>query len=171
MPAMSASPPVPLLPPPPPQTTFSPDGRWWWDATALRWMPAPPGGHSTALLPVAQALLASPARRFSGFLLSFVLTIVTLVIGYIVWAIVCWSRSTTPAKQLLGMRVIDARTGAPATTGQMWMRQVVWSLVLGVASGLTGGILGVVDGLLVFRDSRQRLLDQMAGTLVVRTDR
>jgi uncharacterized RDD family membrane protein YckC len=101
-------------------------------------------------------------------LLSGVLVIVTLGIGYLVWAIIAWSHSTTPAKQLLGMQVVDARTGAPADFGQMVMRQFVWALVLGLGSSLTFGILVLVDACFVFSDTRQRLLDRVASTLVVR---
>lgn len=124
--------------------------------------------QNVQMLPVHPSTLATPARRFAGFLLSFVLTILTLVIGYLIWAIIAWTKSATPAKQLLGMRVIDSRSGAPATFGQMVMRQVVWTLVLGLASAVTGGILGIVDALFVFGGTRQRLLDRMAGTLVIK---
>lgn len=120
------------------------------------------------LLPVSPALLASPARRFAGALLFFVLFIATLVVGYCVWAVIAWTKSTTPAKQVLGMRVIDSRSGIPATFGQMVMRQVVWSVVLGIGSSATGGILAVVDGFFIFGGSRQRLLDKMANTLVIK---
>lgn len=124
--------------------------------------------QQTQLLPVPPATLASPARRFGGLCLSFLLLIGTLVIGYIIWSIIAWNHSQTPSKQLLGMRVVDSRTGVPATFGQMVMRQVVWSLVLSLGSSVTGGILGIVDAFFVFGGTRQRLLDKMANTLVVR---
>lgn len=133
-----------------------------------------PGGYGVApstgaqVLPVPPHKLASPGMRFGGLLLTIVLVVVTLFIGYLVWAVIAWSSGTTPAKQVLGMRVIDARSGAPATFGQMVMRQFVWTLVLGFGSSVTFGILGIVDAFFVFGDTRQRLLDKMAGTLVVR---
>jgi uncharacterized RDD family membrane protein YckC len=122
---------------------------------------------NTQVLPVPPEALASPGKRFGGFLLSFVLIIVTLGIGYLIWALIIWQRSTTPAKQILGMRIIDAKTGEPLTYGRMVMRQVVWALVLGVGSSITFGILGVVDAFFVFSGPRQRLLDKMSNTLVV----
>jgi uncharacterized RDD family membrane protein YckC len=112
--------------------------------------------------------LSSLGKRFGAALLSVVLMIVTLFIGYLIWAIIAWSKSTTPAKQLLGMKVISAKSMRPATTGTMWMRQVVWALVVGVGSTVTFGILGLVDALLIFGgDKRQRLVDRMADTYVV----
>jgi hypothetical protein len=136
--------------------------------------PAPPLGYPVAqfqsmqVLPVPPSLLASPGRRLGGLLLGFALFLGTLVIGYVVWSIIAWNHSTTPAKQLLGMRVIDSRTGAPATFGQMVMRQVVWSLVLSIGSSVTASILGIVDAFMVFGGTRQRLLDKMANTLVIK---
>ncbi|HEU5033989.1 MAG TPA: RDD family protein [Mycobacteriales bacterium] len=123
----------------------------------------------TQVLPVPPQALASPGLRLAGALLTVVLILVTLVIGYVVWAIVSWTKSTTPAKQLLRMQVIDSRTGQPLTFGGMLMRQVVWTLVLGIGSSITFGILGIVDAFFVFTASRQRLLDRMSNTLVVRT--
>lgn len=119
-------------------------------------------------IPVPPERLASPGRRLGGALLSALLVIVTLVIGYLIWAIVCWTKSTTPAKRLLGMQVVNARTGAPATFGEMVMRQVVWQIVLSIGSSVTFGILGIVDAFFTFSGTRQRLLDRMANTLVVR---
>ncbi len=46
-------------------------------------------------------------------MLSLGLAVVTLIVGYVVWAIVAWRKSTSPAKHLLGMRVVDANTGLP----------------------------------------------------------
>ena len=171
---MAAQPPSGGTPPPPPpgSPTYSPDGRWVWDPVANAWRPTAAASSipftTSTPLPVPESTLASPARRLGEFLLGFVLLIVTLVIGYIIWSLIAWSHSSTPAKQVLGMKVVDSRTGLPATTGQMWMRQLVWTLVLRVGSAATGGILGVVDALFVFSANHQRILDRMANTLVVR---
>ena len=112
--------------------------------------------------------MSSYGKRFGGLLLEIVLFFVTLGIGYIVWAIIVYTKSTTPAKQLLGMKVIDAKTMRPASTGKMWMRQVVWNIVLSIGSSITFGILSLVDALMIFAgDKRQRLLDRMADTYIV----
>jgi uncharacterized RDD family membrane protein YckC len=158
-------------PPQPPPYPSPPPGAAGYGPPAYG---APQGypvapGHGGPFLPVPPQALASPGQRFGGLLLSVVLMIVTLGIGYFIWALIAWTNSTTPAKQVLGLRVVDARSGAPVTFGQMAMRQVVWTLVLGFASSATAGIVGIVDAFFVFGTGRQRLLDKMANTLVVRS--
>jgi hypothetical protein len=116
----------------------------------------------------AGVTLSSPGKRFGGLLLSLLLMIITLFIGYLVWAIIAWSKSTTPAKQLLHMKVIDAKTMRPATTGKMWLRQFVFALVFWIVNSFTFGIFSLVDGFMIFGgDKRQRLLDRMVDTYVV----
>ena len=119
------------------------------------------------VLPVPPEALASPGKRFGGMLLTFVLMIVTLFIGYLIWALIVWKESTTPAKKILKMKIVDSRTGQPLDYGRMVMRQVVWNIVLSIGSGLTFYILGLVDAFMVFGGTRQRLLDKMSSTLVI----
>lgn len=132
--------------------------------------PVQPPAYATYGPPMAVPphLLASPWLRLGGALLSAVLAVLTLGIGYLIWALIVWKNSTTPAKQLLGMRIVDSRTGQPLTYGRMVLRQVVFAVIIGLGSSLTLGILGLVDALMVFGDTRQRLLDKMSSTLVVR---
>jgi len=61
------------------------------------------------------------------------------------------------AKRWLGMRVIDAKTGAGCTFGQSVVRNLV-------------GILGPLDWIFIFGERRQRLGDKIAGTIVVIAD-
>jgi hypothetical protein len=157
------------VPPPPP-----PPGAAFGVAHAGAVTPAgPPPGSSPVYSPHGLPLpagvsLSSPGKRFGGLLLSLLLMIVTLLIGYLVWAVIAWSKSTTPAKQLLGMKVIDAKTMRPATTGKMWLRQFVFAFVFGIINSITFGIFGLVDGFMIFGgDKRQRLLDRMVDTYVV----
>lgn len=58
-------------------------------------------------------------------------------------------------KRLLGIGVVDARTGAPCTIGQALLRNAL-------------RILGLIDWLFIFDSRRQRLGDRAASTLVVR---
>lgn len=148
-------------PPPPPGYAAPPD----YQSPPPGYAPQLAATHGLALPP--GVTLSSPGKRFAGLLLSVVLMILLLGIGYLIWAIIVWTKSTTPAKQLLRMKVVNANTLLPASTGKMWMRQVVWSFVLGVGSSITFGILGLVDAFMVFGDKRQRLLDRMADTYVV----
>ena len=48
--------------------------------------------------------LASVGRRIGGYFLDLLLFVVTLGIGYLVWALIVWKDGLTPAKQLLDMR-------------------------------------------------------------------
>jgi uncharacterized RDD family membrane protein YckC len=58
-------------------------------------------------------------------------------------------------KLWLGMRVIDARTGAPCTYYQSFVRNLLLS------------IAGPLDWIFIFGERRQRLGDALAGTIVV----
>lgn len=61
------------------------------------------------------------------------------------------------AKQLLGVRVVDAKTGMPCTFGQSFVRNIFT-------------ILGPIDWIFIFGDAHQRLGDKAAGTIVVTAD-
>jgi len=61
------------------------------------------------------------------------------------------------AKQWLGIRVVDAKTGAPCTFWQSFGRNVFT-------------ILGPLDWIFIFGERRQRLGDKVAGTIVVIAD-
>ena len=61
------------------------------------------------------------------------------------------------AKQLLGVRVVDAKTGRPCTFGQSFVRNIFT-------------ILGPIDWIFIFGDAHQRLGDKVAGTVVVTAD-
>lgn len=62
------------------------------------------------------------------------------------------------AKQWLGMRVVDAKTGKPCTYWQSFLRNVLLS------------ILGPIDWIFIFGERHQRLGDMAAGTVVVVAD-
>ena len=61
------------------------------------------------------------------------------------------------AKQLLGMRVVDADTGAPCTYWESLTRNITT-------------LLGPIDWIFIFGEKRQRLGDKLVGTLVVMAD-
>ncbi len=162
-----------------PPPTDDPPGPGYWKASDGNWYPpdsvpgqaaptpppvqwAPPGAGP--ILP-PRTQLSSLGKRFGNALLAVLLIIVTLVIGYVIWAFVVYGRGQTPAKQLLGMYVIDAQTGLPATWGTMFLRGWV---IDGVLGWFTGGIFGVVSAVWIFTgDHNQRLTDKMVNTVVV----
>lgn len=120
----------------------------------------PSAGHIPAL--------ASPWARLGATLINGVLVVVTLGVGYLVWALVLWGKGANPGKNMLGLRIVKADSGRVCTFGEMLARNFVFgSLVVGLISGATLGIGAVVDALMIFGDRHQRLIDKMAGTLVV----
>lgn len=117
---------------------------------------------------------ATPLHRFGAALLESALAIVTLGIGWFIWWLILISKGLTPARQILGLRIIDAKTMQPVSSSQVFLRGfVVYFLAFSaLASALSlvlfgaGWLFTLVSALLVFRASRQTLWDQMTGTTV-----
>lgn len=134
-----------LPPPPPPSTT-----------------PPPPPGRPTVLnQPTGQ--LASAGSRVGAALLDVLLMIVTLFIGWLIWSIVLWKQSTSPAKKMLGMTVVDGGTGAPASMKQMVMREVLGKWVVGSVAG----IVTVASLIMLWATPRRQAVWDYIGTTVV----
>ena len=132
--------------------------------------PPPPPASSAAVAPVTVAVpegtvLSSLGKRFGGALLTTVLVVVTLGIGYLIWAAIAYGKGQTPAKQILKMYVIDTETGLPATWGKMFIRNVV---IDGLLNSFTFGVFWLVSSIWIFTNpERQRLTDKIAKTIVV----
>ena len=77
-------------------------------------------------------VLASSARRFGGHVLDTVLMIITAFIGWLIWALIVAKDGQSPAKQLLGMRVVKLRTGTKATWGTMFLRDAILKPLIGL---------------------------------------
>lgn len=108
--------------------------------------------------------LSSSARRFGAHMLDAVLMIVTVGIGWLIWQLIVASNGQSPAKQLLGMRVVKLRTGTKATWGTMFLREVILKPLIGF--GL-GWFFGIVYFWLLWDKNRQELWDKMISTIVV----
>ena len=111
--------------------------------------------------------LSSAGRRFGGYLLEGLLLICTLGIGWIIWTLVVWARGQTPAKQVLGMRVVRLDTRAHAGWGRMFLRDFIGKLLVSLTFGLLfiGGV--IADCWLLWDKDKQELWDKIAGTVVV----
>jgi uncharacterized RDD family membrane protein YckC len=125
--------------------------------------PPPPPPVAVAAAPSSQ--LASAGARIGAALLDGLLMLVTLFIGWLIWSIVLWKQSTSPAKKMLGMTVVDANTGAPASAKQMVMREVVGKWVVGSVTGVVT-LASVV--MLWATPRRQTVWDYIGTTVVVR---
>ena len=109
--------------------------------------------------------MSSLGKRFGGALLTGVLIVVTLGIGYLIWAAIAYGKGQTPAKQILKMYVIDTETGLPATWGKMFVRGFV---IDGVLNSITGGVFSLISAIWIFTNpKRQRLTDLVLKTIVV----
>lgn len=118
--------------------------------------------------------LATPLHRFGSALLESVLAFVTLGIGWFVWWLFLLGKGLTPARQILGLRIIDAKTRVPVSSGQVVVRGfLVYFLAFSLLSWAlniftfgVGFIFTIVSTLLILRESRQTLWDQVTGTTV-----
>ncbi len=127
----------------------------------------PPGMHLDAesglVLPDSTEL-ASVGRRIGGYFLDILLFIVTLVIGYIVWALIVWARGQTPAKQLLKMRCWRPETRRNANWGWMALRQIIGGFVEGIAFPV---IFAVSFLMMALSKQRRAIHDYIGGTVVL----
>ena len=139
--------------------------------------PPPPGGvplvppyrpaQNTPLPP--GVVVSSAGKRLGGYLLEVLLVIVTLILGWIIWSLIVWGNSTSPAKQLLKMKVVKKDTGLRASYGTMALRELVgkWLIVNIVIGSICGIVSLVLDFMLLWDKDRQELWDKIAGTIVV----
>ena len=103
--------------------------------------------------------------RFGALLLDSLLFVVTCGIGWLIWSIVLWQQSTSPAKKMLNLKIVDINTGAPASMVQMLLREGLGKMVLGTITG----IVGIVSAILILVvPSRQGVWDYISKTTVVR---
>lgn len=117
---------------------------------------------------------ATPLHRFGAFWLEYALAFVTLGIGWFIWWLILLSKGLTPARHILGLRIVDARTMKPVSSGNAFVRGfVVYFLAFSaLATALSfilfgaGWLFSLVSALLVFRSSRQTLWDQVTNTTV-----
>jgi uncharacterized RDD family membrane protein YckC len=126
--------------------------------------PMSAGPAGTVGLPAGVAV-ADPGARLGAFFLEPLLALVTLGIGWLIWASMTAGDGQTPAKRLMGQRVVDAQTMRPVGFGKMfWVRGLVAGFVAYFAILFTIGIILFMP----FWDARrQNIWDKISGTYVV----
>jgi hypothetical protein len=125
-----------------------------------------PGTPVTGVSAAGQAL-SSPGRRFGAYALDYLLSLVTLGIGWLIWFLVIADSGRSPGKSLMNMRCVDAATGRPLGFGRMVLRDVVGKLAVSLVVYVTFG-LGLPLLLWLLWDARnQQLWDKMATSVVV----
>ena len=92
---------------------------------------------------------ATPQHRLGAVVLDSVFCVLTLYIGYIVWALIVWGQGQTPGKQVLKIRVYSADTGRPASWGHMAVRQFLipsaFSFLILIPVAFLGGLSGLMS--------------------------
>ena len=127
--------------------------------------PTPPQGAPQPMAFPQGVAVASPWLRFGAYLLEGVLMTVTLGIGWVIWAFMTGPTGQTPAKKLLGLRVIKADTGQPAGLGHMfWMRGIVGGFVASLAITVTLGVLAFMP---FWDQNNQNIWDKISNCYVV----
>ncbi|MEV6342738.1 RDD family protein [Actinoplanes sp. NPDC051851] len=129
--------------------------------------PQAPYGKAPGFVP-GNLRLASPGARLGATVLDFVLALITLGLGWIIWSLFTWSNGQTPAKQLLGQVVVNETTGEVFGWGRMALREfVIKGFVSAIASNLSFGIFWFVDSLMIFGEGNKTLHDRMVESIVV----
>ena len=132
-------------------------------ATVVHTSPIPGLGHNGLTWTCGGAPLSSPGRRLGAYLLDVLLLLVTLFIGWMIWALILWAQGQSPGKQLLGLRCVRTDTGKAAGWGTMCLREVVGKWLL---ASFTYGITSIVSCFMILGQTRQGIWDN-ATTIVV----
>lgn len=107
--------------------------------------------------------LSSAGRRFGEYLLEGVLVVATVLIGWVIWALIVFARGQTPAKQVLKMRIVRLDTRSTARWGRTFLREVIFKSII---LGFLGWLVFPYFWFLWDKDN-QELWDKMAATVVV----
>jgi uncharacterized RDD family membrane protein YckC len=115
--------------------------------------------------------LASPGKRFGTYLLDGLLIVVTLFIGYAIWALFSsYKKGQSPAKTITHLKYVNTSTGQVTDWSKTFIRDVLirWLLV-GVISSITLYIGGLICAFMIFDKDKnyQAGWDRIAGTVVV----
>ncbi|WP_229070936.1 RDD family protein [Actinoplanes sp. DH11] len=130
--------------------------------------PAIPHPGFASSYPAAEARpRVSAGGRLVAVLLDILLAVVTLWIGWFVWALFTWSDGQSPGKRLMGFVVTDEKTGEPFDFGRMVLREFCVKALLGTLfSMITFGVYFWVNALMILGDGQRTLHDRMAGSVV-----
>lgn len=125
-------------------------------------------GLSIVPLPIAMSFLGTSDNRDVDTALFVGLGLCLLLFfGLVAWNCVLLHRAgQTLAKKMLGIRVVR-RDGSHCGLARIFFARYLPVAVLG-AIPIVGGLVSLVDALLIFRDDRRCLHDEIADTIVVK---
>ena len=110
-------------------------------------------------------------HRLGALALDTALALLTLGIGWFIWALVVWGEGQTPAKKILKLRTINFTNGRPASWGHMAIRDFLVPLTVGFANIATlqlAWIAWIVLEIVFYFNKNQRTLrDYWVKTAVV----
>ena len=122
--------------------------------------------------PDLSRMLASRGQRFGALFLELLLVVVTLLIGWLIWSLIVYSRGQSPAKQVLKMRVVRLESHRAANWGWMALRELLLkAAVITFLAGvfLLGIVWIIVNGIVLLNNDRnQTVWDKMLKTVVIR---
>ena len=128
--------------------------------------PPPPPPSNSSGSQASGVVACGNGVRLWATVLDGLLFIVTCGIGWLIWSIVLWQQSTSPAKKMLNLKIVDINTGAPASMQQMLLREVLGKIVLSTVSSGVSTLIGAV--LILVVPSRQGVWDYISKTTVIR---
>lgn len=108
--------------------------------------------------------LSSPRKRLLALVLDAFLFVVTLGLGHLVWSLVVYGRGQNPAKQVLGMRVVNLHTRTHVSWKRMFVREWLAKLVVLLLGVIT---FGTIYLWVIWDRDNQELWDKALGTVVV----
>lgn len=111
---------------------------------------------------------SSRGMRLGAYALDTCIMSVTLFIGWFIWSFFTWREGTTPGHKLLGQKIVNHKTGATFSWGQMAMREFwIRFVFLGIGFSLTWGLLFIIDSLMIFKKDNRTLHDILSRSIVV----
>ncbi len=153
------------------------DGRGWSEHVASwgqqyidppRATATPAFVATASVAPAPELPLATLGQRFGAYCLDVLLMLVTVVVGWLVWSCFTFSKGQSPAKAILGHRVVRQDTGTVAPWSDMFLRNVILQFGLTLLSILLFGLPMLIGGGLILAGNlRQTAWDRIAGTRVV----
>jgi uncharacterized RDD family membrane protein YckC len=109
-------------------------------------------------------VISSAGKRLGAYCLEVGLALVTLVFGWLIWSLIIYGRGQTPAKQLLGMRVVTLASGTRAGWGRMFVREFLAKALVGFVAGCA---FYIPYFWLLWDKNKQQLWDKLMDTVVV----
>ena len=110
--------------------------------------------------------------EFTGWIekMGFLASVLSMFLGFAIYSAVNFhllrKNGQTVGKYLFGIKIVRS-DGSPVDVGRVLLYRYLSISAIGLIPAI-GGIVGLVNLLLIFRDSRKCLHDEIADTIVIR---